>query len=768
MSRHALHFTILASLCLALPGLVTAQNTGALRGTITDVLGDPLPGVRVRDGVPGRGAVTDASGVFYIPSLSPGGSYEVRSAFPGYATVVMSDVVVGTGRVTNLKVVMQPAAELSERIEVRAQPQIVELETTTTETRFSSEFVDALPILGRNYQDVLKLAPGVSDIDGDGNPNIHGARDTDVNTLVDGISIDDPLTGKVGAQLNIESIQEIELKTAGASAEFGRAQGGFTNIVTKSGGNEFQGTFKFFWRGSTFDGDGAGSRDPLLQGGLGESGLRDLEFNDYYPFLAIGGPIVKDHAWYFIALEYSQVETPINALTRAFVARSEAQRNFAKFTWQASTNHRLALSLNSDPQTMYNLGVNSFTREETGFGLEQGGTLVSLRGVSILSPTVSLETTVGHFKGKPDLLPNLGVDTNNNGVLHFDRNNNGFADARERDAGEDYDRDGAFDVWEDTLVTDGRLSVIIVTDPETGIRSEVSEDRDGDGLLTAPGACEGFNREDIDCDGYLDQINEDVNRNGRLDVGEDLDGDERLDLGTEDRNGNGVLDDTPFPASTYPYGQLQPLIGDRDYTDLQTKGIVIGPYFEEYSDNRERFSWRQDLSIFVVDWHGSHDLKLGYKVERDSFDRDTSIRDILLKRDSVTLECFINDSGGEECITQPPTVVGLLPTEQSTRADATGMSGALYLQDTYKPRPNLTIGLGLRFDRETTDTFGYSFFDPRIEAASQDRILAFIGSERGGKDLSFGNGDGIESRGILSDPIFTALPVGTSRTRSAS
>ena len=75
---------------------------------------------------------------------------------------------------------------------------------------------------------------------------------------IDSISEFDPLTGKVGAQLNIESIQEIEVKTAGASAEFGRAQGGFANIVTKSGGNEFQGTFKFFWRGSTLDGDGAG------------------------------------------------------------------------------------------------------------------------------------------------------------------------------------------------------------------------------------------------------------------------------------------------------------------------------------------------------------------------------------------------------------------------------------------------------------------------------------------------------------------------------
>jgi hypothetical protein len=303
--------------------------------------GEPLPGVIVevsstRDGIAGRGTVTDASGGYHLPSLPPGRTYQVKASFPEYSTIILADVEISAGRVTNLNVTMQPAEDLSERIEVRARPQIVDLETTTTESRFSSEFVDALPILGRNYQDVLTLAPGVSDVDGDGNPNIHGARDTDVGTLVDGISTTDPLTGKLGAQLNIESIQEIEVKTSGATAEFGRAQGGFANVITKSGGNDFEGTFKAFWRGSTLDGDGAGAADPQLHSGIGENGLRDLEFNDFMPFLALSGPIVRDHAWFFVALEYIQVEDPVNALTSAFVSGVREQRHFGKLTWRRS------------------------------------------------------------------------------------------------------------------------------------------------------------------------------------------------------------------------------------------------------------------------------------------------------------------------------------------------------------------------------------------------------------------------------------------------
>src|SRR5207249_3003153 len=159
----------------------------------------------------------------------------------------------------------QRETSLVQRVEVKAEPRIVSLDETTTQTRFSAELIDSLPLLGRNYQDILALAPGVTDTDGDGNPNIHGARDTDMVTLVDGVSTSDPLTGKLGAQLNIESIQEIEVKTSGATAEYSRAQGGFANILTKSGGNEFEGTFKIYWRGAALDGDGAGTDDTRAQ-----------------------------------------------------------------------------------------------------------------------------------------------------------------------------------------------------------------------------------------------------------------------------------------------------------------------------------------------------------------------------------------------------------------------------------------------------------------------------------------------------------------------
>jgi hypothetical protein len=727
----------------AWPSPAPAQTTGAVRGIVTDAAGLPLESATVTvssmaQNVTGRAAVTDSGGRFQIGSLPAGNDYQMAAIFPGFAGVTLTNIEVSAGQTSIIKISLEKRSEaLQETVQVKAAAPIVSLQDTTTQSTFSAEFIDALPLLGRNYQDILALAPGVSDVDGDGNPNIHGARDTDVVTLVDGVSTTDPLTGKIGAQLNIESIQEIEVKTSGATAEFSRAQGGFANIITKSGGNQFEGTFKIYYRGSVFDGDGAGIDDPALHGGIGEHGLRELSFRDILPFLSLSGPIVKDRAWYFLATEYVSIEDPVNAISNSFVATQEEVRQFAKFTWQAAPSHRLTLSFNYDPQNFLNQGLNSFTREESGYTLHQGGPIITAKWLGILAPNVTLETSLSSFDEKPSREPTLDPDTNGNGVQWVDRNHNGFAEATEYDGGEDYDNDGAFDVFEDTLHRNDIL------DP--------GEDRDNDGRLTRsgrpgnPGGCEGVLREDVDCDGHLDTIDEDPNGNGIFDPGEpgDVDGDGTLEHGIEDRNHNLSLDDTPLPGSTYPYGELHPLPSDRFYTIDQTHGITSGPFYEDFTDSRRRFTVRNDLTLFVPDFYGSHDMKMGMVVERENFNRTTTGRPIIAP--------VIRDSR-----TGPSTVRSLLPVESEVENSATALTGGIYIQDSFKPFPNLSLGLGLRFDRETTDSFGYTPFSPVAERAQFDRLNILAGGERGvTDDHTFGNDDGILSKGIYADPIFS-------------
>jgi hypothetical protein len=411
------------------------------------------------------------------------------------------------------------------------------------------------------------------------------------------------------------------------------------------------------------------------------------------------------------------------------------ERGFAKFTWQVSSNHQVAFSVNHDPQEHLNQGLTSFTRQEAGFTLNHGGFLANLRGTSILSPTVALETSVARFESEPSLTPNLHPDINGNGTLYYDRNNNGFLEPSERDPGEDWDQDGAFDVYEDTT-KNGKLD-------EFGYMGG-NEDRDGDLRLTPPGGCEGQFREDFNCSGGINA--------------------------GEDRNRNGIIDDTPFPTSLYPYGVLRPEPPDRDYTIDQFTAIVSGPFYQDFEDLRARSSLRQDLSVFVIDAHGSHDFKMGYLLERESFDRTAEARPINgLKlppyRRGRNLEKFLNpgltfhcNPYEEEC--PDPTdgrIITLLPIELKAGQEASGRSTGFYVQDTYKPRPNLSVGVGLRFDRETIDTSGYTTFDPQDQRAQFDRLFALSGGEfrQSGTDLSFGDANGIKSKGILGDPIAT-------------
>jgi hypothetical protein len=778
---------------------VLGETSGSLRGRVADPGGAPLAGVILN--VTSRSAAvnvtagpTDASGSFRVPSLPPAADYVLHAALPGYASVDVPEFEIAAGRTAQLTISLPPASSVQETVEVRGTASVVDPAPRGLASEYSAEFIDNLPILGRNYQDVLSLAPGVTDVDGDGNPNIHGARDTDVGTYFDGVNTTDPLTGKVGAQLNIESIQAIEVKTAGATAEFGRAQGGFANIVTKSGGNDFEGAFKFYWRGSALDGDGAGIDDPSLHGGVGEHGLRDITFNDYLPFLSLSGPIVRDKAWFYATLEWIHKEEPVNAVSQAFVTGLEEKRAFAKATWQATPTNRVALIVNYDPQQFLNQGLNSLTREETGYTLEAGGPLLTLKDTAVLSPAVALETTLSYFEGTPGLHPNLGPDTNRDGVLTRDRDGDGFNDARERDAGEDFDGDGHFDLWEDTLVQNGKITLTywqfcevdgnLFRDPPAECHDhntkEVDEDSpwpstwyplrasgDGDRRLTPPGACEGVNREDTDCDGHLDAIDEDRNGNGILDQGEDRDADTRLDLGTEDRNGNGLLDDRPFPQSLYPYGRLAPLPADRDYAINTRNGIVDGPFYRTYEDERSRGTLRQDLSVFVPDFRGSHDIRGGYSVEREEFSREaqghtiTAVNDpgyrtgILVDRVTHPDLHYDCDPYEEVCVDpRKGRITAILPIDPRADQQAEGLSAGIYLQDAWKPHPRLGVSLGVRFDREQATSPGWSFFTPDIEADRSDRLRALAGEEVGKDDLVSGNNDGILSLGIGADPLF--------------
>ncbi len=811
-------------LCISSLSGFSQTTPGTVKGVVVDKEGSPLPGATVTlenkaMAIVGLGGVTNAQGEFRITPVAPGKGYALRVSLPGYQKIEFT-LEVYSGKTIVQNVTLREA--MTERVQVQGKTDVVNTESTQISTTITSEFISGLPVLGTDYQDVLTLAPGVTDVNNTGNPNIHGARDTDVVTLVDGVSTTDPFDGHFGQNLNTESIEEIEVITSGAGAQFSRAQGGFVNIVTKSGGNEFKGTFTFQMRTNKLDGDGAGVDQSELRGGLGETdGFRDLEFTNLSPYLSLSGAIVKDHLWYLFAPEYIQEEFPVNAGTQAYVQTLTDTRVTAKLTWQVSSNNKLALIGIMDDQEFNNQGLDSRIDLGSGFTFERGGPTLTLQDTAIFTPTFSLESTISRFDQTVKRTPTVNPDTNGNGILTVDHikslggNGDGFVQLRESvDAGEDFDHDGRWDVFEDTEPKprgrDGKLNC--TDDPITG-EPICPEDRDGDGRLTGAFGCEGPNREDINCNGSVDR-EIDLDGDGRLDLGvadlngdgvfeTDLDGDGdfrpnedtgipclnpsicpgRVELmrgcldpatcstagngrfDTEDLNGDFVINDTPFPnwndanlngipergEFTAPLGADQPYV--LDFRSLR----ITGPYFRNYSDSRTRDSLREDLSYYIDDLFGSHDLRMGMSVEFEGYEATNDLRPVWQSRPG-DLANSAGEVGG--------ILSAALPTTQSATNSATSDNLGLYFNDTFKPLPNLTLGLGIRFDREQVSSQGYTFFDPLAEAGEYVNLLNIAGQEHLQGDL---NNDGIKTAGLRNgDPLYSGnnvSPIDTLKNR---
>jgi hypothetical protein len=397
--------TVLATLVVALGMSAAFAQSGGMTVRVTDSAG-PLPGATVTISqetgyIKTTSFLTNKDGIVEFPVLKPGQGYQIEVSFPGFGTRRVGDLRVAIN--DRQTITVQLAEEIQERVKVTAEGEVVDLEKVTNSAKFSDEFIQDLPVPGRFYQNVLTLAPGVQDADGDGNPNVHGSRNRDFKAVVSGISNVDPLTGQQGMQINPNSIEEMEVITAGAGVEFSRAQGGFARIIQKQGSNEFEGVFEFYYRTSKLDGDGAGN----------DSNLPDQDFEWLQPAFQLSGPIVKDKLWYRLSHEFYNNEVPINVGSFGTIVQTqELGVHSDQLTWQVSPRNKLAFQFQSDPLDIDNFGVNSLTPSESARRLMNTGETWSLTWTAPYSPKVLVESRVAW----QDL--NLGIFPNSQGALN--------------------------------------------------------------------------------------------------------------------------------------------------------------------------------------------------------------------------------------------------------------------------------------------------------------------------------------------------------------
>jgi Carboxypeptidase regulatory-like domain len=365
--RRCVWLSLVLFVSLALfPSIARAQ--ASITGVVKDGSGGVLPGVTVEAASPAliervRSVVTDGTGQYRIENLRPG-TYSVTFTLPGFATSKREGIELTGTFVATVNADMRVGA-LEETITVSGETPIVDVQSTTRQQVLSQELISALPS-GRNAASMAGMLPAVTIANQDvggltgesgsaaGSVTVHG--NSEVRTLVSGLSVASAQgSGSTGVG-NIAAYQEMAVDISGVSAE--QKEGGVRmNLVPKEGGNNYAGSFYAGYANQSMQGDNFS--DDLKNRGLSTPNTlkRYVDLNPSY-----GGPIKRDAVWFYGTFRYNRATNfaPIfynknagnpNVWTYEPDLNREAAVNDgtfkggnARITWQATQKHKLAVA----------------------------------------------------------------------------------------------------------------------------------------------------------------------------------------------------------------------------------------------------------------------------------------------------------------------------------------------------------------------------------------------------------------------------------------
>ncbi len=370
--RRRWKLSFLLMMCAILAAVAAfAQTTGGnLQGKVTDASNQPVIGATIKLTGPAvqgfLGAATDVNGEYRIPFVPAGRNYTVQVEAQGFNSVVRSGIEVPLGATVSLP--FQLGAGTSTITVVGTAP-LLDMKSTVGGATISDRMINAVP-LQRGASQIAYLAPtavnsGVST--GANNPSIGGSTGAENNYIINGMDVTSTGYGTLNASLNFEFIQDYEVLASGLPPEYGASMGGVTNAITKSGGNEFHGgAYAYYFNDS-------------LQA---KSRTYSYVFNDQTGFTTydlgafLGGYILKDKLWFFVAGDYNETKTDLTApagsgdtalylkgqransyyLGKSLTEEDRQPQYAFKLTWNLSQNHKLALSVFGDSENNSSYG----------------------------------------------------------------------------------------------------------------------------------------------------------------------------------------------------------------------------------------------------------------------------------------------------------------------------------------------------------------------------------------------------------------------------
>jgi hypothetical protein len=300
-------------LCLRITAPAQTAGTGALAGTVLDASGAGIPNAKiaVKNETTGesREVVSQASGSYSVPLLRPG-AYRVELTKPGFRTTVIVGVQINVTETARMDPSLEVGA-IQEQVTVSTEALLLQTESSALGRVTDRAAVNDLPLVTRNYTQIVTLSPGIaanvtnaSDLGrgagglSQGNFRSHGAGGADNNFQMNGLQIDDlQSSGTTSGGIaipNPDAIQEFKVQTGLYDATYGRNAGANVNVVTRSGGNGFHGGIFEYFRNNDLNANDFFRNRAEQPKGI----LKQNQFG-----MALGGPLVKDKLLFFVSYQ---------------------------------------------------------------------------------------------------------------------------------------------------------------------------------------------------------------------------------------------------------------------------------------------------------------------------------------------------------------------------------------------------------------------------------------------------------------------------------
>ena len=314
--RYSLAWLLFAMVSVSgTPAYGQGAVTATLSGTVTDTTGAVLPGadVTLKNDATGTvfSAVSGATGTFTIPSVPPG-TYTANVSLQGFKTVVLKEIVVNAGIATAVKAVLELGG-VAETVIVGGATEIVQTQATSVATTLSARQIANLPLAGRGAFDLVGYMPGVvGSTNSIRDASVNGLPHSAVNITLDGMNIQDNYAKTWDGMFTrvnprIDAVEEVTVSTAAQGADMAGQGAVQVKFVTRSGTNDFQGSAYYYLRREWMNSNTWFNLHQNVDAATGRAADKPKVTNKQ-PGIRVGGPIVRDKAFFFV--NYEELRVP--------------------------------------------------------------------------------------------------------------------------------------------------------------------------------------------------------------------------------------------------------------------------------------------------------------------------------------------------------------------------------------------------------------------------------------------------------------------------